>query len=87
MSGPESDFIKATELIKRYVVMTSPDVSKTLLDQELTEKVISVSKEMYIQTKDILLKNRDKIEKLIAELERKPSLSDQEVKRYLDAES
>lgn len=42
--GEDSDFPQATEWIKAYIVMTDSSISKTLLDRELEEKTILLSK-------------------------------------------
>ena len=49
-----ADFPSATELIRAYIVMTEPTVSKTLLNEELADLIISASNSFY---KDSLKKD------------------------------
>ena len=56
MGTNDSDFSNATELIKAYIVMTNPDVSKTLLSEELSKEMIEISKKLYDKAKNILSK-------------------------------
>lgn len=54
-----ADFPSATELIKAYIVMTEPTVSKTLLNEELADKIISLSNSFYKEATEILFKNKE----------------------------
>lgn len=85
LNGEKSDFYLAREHIKSYIVMTDHNVSKALLDQELAEKIILLSKEFWQEVKAILVKNKKLIEILSAKLLEKKNLSDKEVKDLLDA--
>lgn len=73
-NGPGSDFVRAAELIKQYIVMTNPDVSKTLLDEELKEESIRLSKEWYQEAKEQLFPYQDTIEKLANQFKLKKHL-------------
>ena len=83
-----SDFEAATELIKGYITMINPDVSKSLLEEELSEQIIENAKWYYHFATLILEKNIDMVAFLAEELLKKKKLSTKEVarllKRFLD---
>mgnify|MGYP000033335454 CR=1 FL=1 len=82
--GKDNDFSQATEWIKAYIVMTDLSVSKTLLDRELEEKTILLSKKFWNESKKILLENRTMVEIISENLQRKGSLTSKEVKDILN---
>ncbi|MDE7423780.1 MAG: ATP-dependent Zn protease [Lachnospiraceae bacterium] len=79
MSSTDSDFVKATEHIKAYIIMTDSSVSKTMLNEELSQQVISLSKEMYSMSKDLLSENKEMLEVLSNELMKKEEMSKEEI--------
>lgn len=83
-TGVESDFSQATEWLKGYIVMTDSDASKSLLNEELSERIIYLSKEFWKEATDILTENRTLVEKLSEELLKKDVLKNEEVKAFLD---
>lgn len=64
--------------------MTDLSVSKTLLDRELEEKTILLSKKFWNESKKILLENRTMVEIISENLQRKGSLTSKEVKDILN---
>lgn len=82
--GEDSDFPQATEWIKAYIVMTDSSISKTLLDRELEEKTILLSKKFWNESKKILSENRTMVETISENLQRKGTLTSEEVKEILD---
>lgn len=83
-NGPGSDFVRAAELIKQYIVMTNPDVSKTLLDEELKEESIRLSKEWYQEAKEQLFSYQDTIEKLANQFKLKKTLTNKQIIRIIE---
>ena len=81
--GKDSDFLQATEWIKAYIVMTDSSVSKTLLDWELEEKTILLSKKFWNESQKILSENRTIVEAISENLQRKGTLTSEEVKNIL----
>lgn len=79
MNSTDSDFVRATEHIKAYIIMTDSSVSKTMLNEELSQKVISLSKEMYSMSKDLLSENKEMLEVLSNELMKKEEMSKEEI--------
>ncbi|MFR4915095.1 MAG: ATP-dependent Zn protease [Coprococcus phoceensis] len=82
--GEDSDFPQATEWIKAYIVMTDSSISKTLLDRELEEKTILLSKKFWSESKKILSENRTMVEAISENLQREGTLTSEEVKDILD---
>ena len=83
--GEGNDFSKATELIKGYIVMTNPNMSKSLLNVELSEKVILLSKEFWQKAENILINHKIMIEVLSEELLKKETFSKEEIKIILES--
>lgn len=83
MGSNNADFETATRLIKAYIVMTNPNVSKTLLDVELAEEMIELSKMFYHESKDILSENQFMLSILSDELMKKSSMSKKEIVKIL----
>lgn len=81
--GTESDFLQATDLIKGYIVMIDPNVSKSLLNEELSGKIIWLSKEFWDEATGILTENKAMIEILSKELVKRDTLNEKEVKALL----
>lgn len=78
-----SDFSRATNDIKNYIVMTDTRVSKTLLDAELATKMIGLSKELYSTAKEILNENKEILEIVVEKLLEKDTLSYEEIKELI----
>ena len=83
--GEGNDFSKATELIKGYIVMTNPNMSKSLLNVELSEKVILLSKEFWQKAENTLINHKIMIEVLSEQLLKKETLSKEEIKTILES--
>lgn len=78
-----ADFPSATELIKAYIVMTEPTVSKTLLNEELADLIISASNSFYKEATEILSKNKEMLVVISDELKNKDSLKKNEIIQLL----
>lgn len=78
-----ADFPSATELIKAYIVMTEPIVSKTLLNEELADLIISASNSFYKEATEILSKNKEMLVIISDELKSKDSLKKDEIIQLL----
>ena len=87
MGDPKSDFSTATELIKEYIVMTNPDVSKSLLDEELSTQIIFLSREFYQEAKELLSQNKTMIEIISSKLMETNQLSKEEIIQLLSGSS
>ncbi len=83
LNGYNSDFEKAKDMIKVYIIMIDPSVSKSLLDEELSEQMIFYSKEFWKETKDILIGNKKMLELLSEELFKKCELTGEEIGELL----
>lgn len=83
MGRSEADFPMATEMIKTYIVMTNPNVSKSMLDIELASQLIEYSKEFYQITKDILSEHKETLDLLAQELMRKNVLTKEEIEDFM----
>jgi len=81
-----ADFESAAKSIKSYIVMTDNTVSKMMLDEELWEKSIGLSKELYAETKELLSEHQHLISALADILENADSMSTKEVQELLDYE-
>lgn len=86
ISDQESDFSKATELIKAYIVMNDCTKSKSLIDLELSDEIIKLSNEFYQETKEILSSNKDALDTIIEALNKQRQLTQEEIERLLDKE-
>lgn len=64
--------------------MTDSSISKTLLDRELEEKTILLSKKFWSESKKILSENRTMVEAISENLQREGTLTSEEVKDILD---
>ena len=78
-----ADFPSATELIRAYIVMTEPTVSKTLLNEELADLIISASNSFYKEATEILSKNKEMLVVISDELKSKDSLKKDEIIQLL----
>lgn len=82
LSG-ESDFCQAVDLIKGYIVMTDPEISKSLLDEELSGQIIYLSRRLWEEATNIISKKKEMIERLSEELLQKETLDKQQVEAVL----
>lgn len=73
--GDDSDFHKATEQIKAYIVMSNSEVSKTLLEEELYEEIILLSKKFYREGMEKLTNNKQLLEMVSDSLLKKRHMS------------
>ena len=78
-----ADFPSATELIRAYIVMTEPTVSKTLLNEELADLIISASNSFYKEATEILSKNKEMLVVISDELKSKDPLKKDEIIQLL----
>lgn len=83
--GSNSDFKNATELIKGYITMIDPERSKTLLDDELKDQLIDISKTFYQECKELLSCNIKLVEHLSNVLTYKERLTTEEVLEIINA--
>ena len=83
-NGQESDFVSATELIKGYITMINPEISKTMLEKESEQQITEISKQFYKEAKEIINKNINIIEQLADKLLEKETLTTSEVKLFID---
>ena len=82
MGTPTSDFERAKERIKMYITMTE-DVSKALLDSELSDKIINASNLFYAEAKDILSDHLEELKKLSEKLKGVDSMTRKEIEQLL----
>lgn len=82
MESPESDFNRANALIKEYIVLTDDTVSKTYLEAELADKMISYSKQFYEECKGMLLDNEDLLHTLSIRLYERSSMTKKQVEEF-----
>ena len=87
MGTEGADFECATNLIKQYIVMTDPTVSKTLINEELSEKMIALSIQLYREAKDLLNQNRTKLDIIIDELMENNHLSEEDITKLLSKQT
>ena len=78
MDGDNNDFGKATKIIRQYLLITNHNLSKTFLDKELESMTIELSKTLYQKTYDLLISNKDKMQRLAAALQIKNKISAKE---------
>lgn len=83
--GSNSDFKNATELIKGYITMIDSERSKTLLDDELKDQLIDISKTFYQECKELLSCNIKLVEHLSNVLTYKERLTTEEVLEIINA--
>lgn len=84
-NSDNSDFKRATELIKGYITMINPERSKTLLDDELKDQLIDISKAFYQECKELLSCNIKLVEHLSNVLTYKERLTTEEVLEIINA--
>lgn len=81
MGVDEADFECAAQYLKAYILMTDKSVSKSLLDEELSDKVISLSNELYFLALRILSDNKEMIELLSKELLRESAMTKEQIEK------
>ena len=64
--------------------MINPEISKTMLEKELEQQIIEISKQFYKEAKEIINKNINIIEQLADKLLEKETLTTSEVKLFID---
>lgn len=77
-----SDFKRANELLKEYIVLTDDTVSKTYLDIELMDKMILYSKQFYEECRTILLDKENMLNQLSITLYEKGNMSKEQVRNF-----
>lgn len=87
MGSVIADFEKARAEIRKYIIMTDPTVSKSMIDEEIAGQIISYSKEFYKDTTDILSKYSDLITVIAKELEKKKTLTKDEIAIFFTKET
>ena len=65
--------------------MTVPNMSKSLLNARIVEKVILLSKEFWYEAENILINHKKMIEVLSEELLKKETLSKKEINTILES--
>ena len=83
MNGPDSDFEKVKKYIKSYIVMVDKTVSKSLLDEELTDQIIKYSKKFYQMAYNILSEHIDMVRRISDALAVNDTLSKGEIEKLL----
>lgn len=83
MGDEAADLTRATQSLKWYLVLSDPEVSKTMLDAELSEKMIALSKEFYKETKELLADNLEALNTLSIQLYEKGKLTREEIEKLL----
>lgn len=78
----ESDFKRANKLLKEYIVLKDNTVSKTYLDVELADKMITYSKQFYEESREILLANEEMLHDLSIKLYEEGSMSKKQVEDF-----
>ena len=73
-------------MLKTYIVLSNPEYSKTGLDYGIQEQMVAVSKKMYRETLQLLKDNREKLDKIIEALKKKPVFTDDEIKKLIEVE-
>jgi hypothetical protein len=86
MDNGNGDFYHARDMLKMYIVMTDPAKSKSMLDEELADDVVQLSKQLYAETMSILEEHEDDIKRVAEELEKKRYLNKNEVSRIVKKE-
>lgn len=79
-----ADFESAVKHIKGYIVMTDNTVSKAMLEEEIGQKVIKLSNDIYAETVESLTPHKDMVQYLADTLLTKNSLKTEEVKEILE---
>lgn len=82
--SPDSDFYSATEMIKAYIVMTEPDTSKSMLNEELGPLTVKYSKEFYAEAKDLIGKNTESVKLVASKLMDKKVMDRKEIAALLN---
>ena len=75
----DSDFAQARELIKGYIVMTNPDVSKAMLEIEIAFEITELSKALYQEAKELLTNYKSAVVCIASELAEKDGMSRDEI--------
>lgn len=83
MYGNGADFKEAKDFIKAYIIMTDPTVSKSFLDEELSDNIVAYSKKFYKMAFDILSEHKEMLTAIANELMRKNELSKEEIYKLL----
>ena len=84
MGVDEADFESAAKYLKAYILMTDKSVSKSLLDEELSDKMISLSYELYSLTMRILSDNKEMIELLSKELLQDSAMTKEQIEKLFE---
>jgi hypothetical protein len=79
-----ADFESAVRYIKGYIVMTDNTVSKTMLEEEIGQKVITLSNDIYAETLESLTLHKSMVRHLAGILLTKNYLKTEEVKETLE---
>lgn len=79
-----ADFESAARYIKGYIVMTDNAVSKAMLEEEIGQKVITLSNDIYAETLESLALHKNMVRHLADILLTKNYLKTEEVKEILE---
>ena len=81
--GGKSDFRVAEDLIRAYILLNDPSGSKVVLESEKGQDIISLSKEFYHESKELLLKHMQELDLLINKLKSKSTLNEIDVNEIM----
>lgn len=81
--GDNSDFKKAVDYMKMYLMMTHSDISKACLDEETSVYIKELSDVLYNESLDLLSQNRHMVETIANKLEANGSLTTKGIKELL----
>jgi len=83
--GDTSDFIKALNYMKMYLMMTRSDISKACLDEEVAAHIKKLSDDLYNEALEILSQNRHMVETVASKLKETGSLTTKDIKELLES--
>lgn len=81
--GDNSDFKKAVDIMKMYLMMIHPDISKACLDEEVSVYIRELSTDIYNETLELLSQNKHMVEAVANALEENGSLTTKAIKELL----
>ena len=84
MGAYNADFETASRYLKSYLIMRDNSLSKTLLDVELSDQMIELSKEFYKQAVNILNTHLEFLKAVSEKLKEKTTITQNEVKKIAE---
>lgn len=79
-----SDFKRAVEFMKIYLMMTHSDISKACLDEEVSVYIKELSNNIYNETSELLSQNKHMVETIAEALKEKGSLTTGRIRELLE---